>query len=91
MVIGNNFCIDYCNLIFEFVKYLVICFDNYRLICDFLICYMNYSSIYCLDNSDFDCLNNFYLYYVNSFYFCCMMNFVIDYWNSVFSLGLNGN
>ena len=52
---------------------------------------MNYSLIYCLGNSDFDCLNNFYFYYVDSFYFCCMMNFVIDYWNSVYSFGLIGN
>ena len=28
---------------------------------------------------------------MNSFYFCCMMSFVIYYWNSVYSLGLNGN
>ena len=52
---------------------------------------MNYSLIYCLYNSNFDYLNNLYFYYVNRFYFCCMMNFVVDYWNSVYSLGLNGN
>ena len=52
---------------------------------------MNYSLIYRSVNSDFDCLNNFYFYYVNSFYFCYMMSFVIDYWNSVYSLGLIGN
>ena len=91
MVTGNNFCIDYCNLSFDFVSYFVICFDNYRLICDSLIYYMNYFKIDCSGNSDFDCLNNLYFYYVNSFYFCCMMSFVIDYWNSVFSLGLIGN
>ena len=91
VVTGNNFCIDYCNLSFDFVNYFVICFDNYHLICDNLICYMNYSLIFCLNNSDFDCLNNFYLYYVNSFYICCMMSFVIYHWNSVYSLGLNGN
>ena len=73
------------------MNYFVICFDNDRLVCDSLIYYMNYSLIYCLDNSDFDFSNNFYYYYVNSFYFCCMMIFVIDYWNSVYSLGLIGN
>ena len=73
------------------MNYFVICFDNYRLICDSLIYYMNYSWIDCWGNSDFDYLNNFYFYYVNSFYFCCMMSFVIDYWNSVYSLGLTGN
>ena len=73
------------------MNYFVICFDSYYLICDNLICYINYSLIYCLGNSDFDCLNNFYFYYVNSFYFWCMMSFMIDYWNSVYSLGLNGN
>ena len=65
MVTGNNFCIDYCNLSFDFVNCFVICFDNYRLICDNLIYYMNYSLICCLDNSDFDCLNNIYFSYVN--------------------------
>ena len=82
MVTGNNFCIDYCNLSFDFVNYFVICFDNYRLICDSLIYYMNYFLIDCSGNSDFDCSNNFYFYYVS---------FVIDYWNSVYSLGLIGN
>ena len=52
---------------------------------------MKFSLIYCLGNSDFDCLNNFCFYYVNSFYFCCMMSFVIDYLNSVYFLGLIGN
>ena len=91
MVTGNNFCIDYCNLRFDFVNYFVICFDNYRLICDSLIYYMNYFLIDYSGNSDFNCLNNFYFYHVNSFYFCCMMSFVIDYWNSFYSLGLIGN
>ena len=68
MVTGNNFCIDYCNLSFNFVNYFVIFFDNYRLICDSLIYYMNYFLIDCWGNSDFDCLNNFYFYYVNSFF-----------------------
>ena len=91
MVTGNNFCIDYCNLSFDFVNYFVICFDNCRLIYDSLIYYMNYFLIDCSGNCDFDCLNNFYFYYVNSFFFCCMMSFVIDYWNSVYSLVLIGN
>ena len=52
---------------------------------------MKYFLIDCSGDSDFDCSNNFYFYYVNSFYFCCMMSFVIDYWNSVYSLGLIGN
>ena len=91
MVTGNNFCIDYCNLSFDFVNYFGICFDSYLLIYDNSIYYMNYFLIYCLDNSDFDYQNNFYFYCVNSFYFCCMMSFVIYYWNSVYSLGLNGN
>ena len=82
---GNNFCIDYCNLSFDFVNYFVIYFGNYHLICDSLIYYMNYFLIDCSGNSDF------YFYYVNSFYFCCMMSFVINYWNSVYSLGLIGN
>ena len=85
VVTGNNFCNDYCNLSFDFVKYFVIYFDNCHLICDNLIYYMNYSLIYCVDNSDFDCLSNFY------FYFCCMMSFVNDYRNSVYSLGLIWN
>ena len=90
MVTGNNFCIDYCNLNFDFANYFVISFGNYHLTCDNLIYYMNYFLIYCLDNFDFDCLNNFYFYYVNSFYFYCTMNFVIDCWKSVYSLGLIG-
>ena len=73
------------------MKYFVICFDGDRLICDSLIYYKNYSLIDCSGYFDFDCLNNFYFYYVNSFNFCCMMSFVIDYWNSVYSLGLIGN
>ena len=73
------------------MNYFVICFDNYCLICDSLIFYMNYFLIDCSGNFDFDCLNNFYFCYLNSFYFCCMMSFVIDYWNSVYSLSLIGN
>ena len=91
MVTGNNFYIDYCNLNFDFVNYFMICFYNYHLICDSLIYCMNYFLIDCSGNSDFDWLNNFYFYYVNSFYFCCTMSFVIDYWNSVYSLGLIRN
>ena len=52
---------------------------------------MNYFLTDCSGNSDSDCSNNFYFYYVNSFNFCCMMSFVIGYWNSVYSLGLFGN
>ena len=91
MVTGNNLYIDYYNLNFDVVNCSVICFDNYYLICDSLIYYTSYFLIDCSGNSDFDCSNNFYFYYVNSFYFCCMMSFVIDYWNSVYFLGLIGN
>ena len=91
MVTEINFCIDYCNLNIDFVNYFAICFDSYHLICDNSIYYMSYSLIFFLNSSDFGCLNNFYTYCLNSFYFCCMMSFVIYYWNSVYSLGLNGN
>ena len=52
---------------------------------------MNYSLICCLGSSDSDCWSNFYSYCLDSFYFFCMMSFVIYCWNSVYSLGLNGN
>ena len=88
MVIENNFYIDYYNLNVSFVNYFVICFDNYRLICDSLICYMSYFSIDCSGNSDFGCSNNFYFDYLNSFYFCYMMSFVIDCLDSFYFLCL---
>ena len=91
MVTGNNFYIDYYILNFDFVNYSVICFDNCHLICESSIYYMSYFLIDCSGNSDFDCSNNFYFDYVNSFYFCYMLSFVIDYWNSVYFLGLIGN
>ena len=91
MVTGNNFYIDYCNLNFDFLNCFVICFDNYYLICDSLIYYMNFFLIDCSGNSDFDCSNNFYFNYVNSFYFFFMMSFAIDYWISVYSLDFIGN
>ena len=87
MVIENNFYIDYYNLNFNFVNYFVICFDNCRLICDSLICYMSYFLSDCSGNFDFDCSNNFCFDYLNSFYFCYM----IDYWNNFYFLGLIGN
>ena len=73
------------------MNYFVIYYDSYHLTFDNVIYYMSYSLICCLDSSDFDCWSNFYPYCLKSFYFYCMMSFVIYCWNSVYSLGLNGN
>ena len=78
VVIGNNFYNDYYNLNVNFVNCFVICFDNYRLICYNLICYMSYFLIDCSGNSDFDYWSSFYFYY--------MMSFVIDCLDSIYSL-----